>query len=129
MFGRRIVIGLASAVLVVGALGAAYDWQSTRQSANSAMPDVRSPSQKQIADLEPGLQAHPDDTEKLGELGGAYLQKARETGDPAYIRGPSKRLPRCSSRIRKMSPAWRVGLAGALAAPLPRGARGLGPSR
>jgi tetratricopeptide (TPR) repeat protein len=38
----------------------------------------------QISELQARSAAHPDDTEALRELGFAYLQKARENGDPTF---------------------------------------------
>jgi len=37
-----------------------------------------------VAKLQQALQASPDDVKALGELGLAYQQRARETGDPSY---------------------------------------------
>lgn len=38
----------------------------------------------QIEDLQERLRANPDDWQSYSQLGLAYLQRARETGDPAY---------------------------------------------
>src|SRR5262245_62915993 len=39
---------------------------------------------RQIAATQDYLRAHPDDVNALAQLGNLYLQRARETGDPAY---------------------------------------------
>ena len=44
----------------------------------------QSSTDRHVGRLQARLKQRPDDVRALIQLGGAYLQKARETGDPAY---------------------------------------------
>lgn len=46
--------------------------------------DSRPVSERQLAGLQAQLHERPDDIRALAQLGQLYLQRARETGDPAY---------------------------------------------
>ncbi len=49
-------------------------------------------SDRMIQDLQVRLQTNPDEWEAYGQLGLAYLQKARETGDPSYYQKTEEAL-------------------------------------
>ncbi|MCW5852563.1 MAG: tetratricopeptide repeat protein [Anaerolineae bacterium] len=49
---------------------------------------------RQVAALQRRLQTRPDDQRSLSTLGSAYLQKARETGDPSYYGRAEQALQR-----------------------------------
>ncbi len=86
---QRLVITLGAValatVVVVGAQRAT-EWLSPTASASSAevAPDLRSSTDKQVAALQQYLAGQPNDAARTVQLGDAYLQKARESGDPAY---------------------------------------------
>ncbi|RPI31475.1 MAG: hypothetical protein EHM70_11445 [Chloroflexota bacterium] len=50
-----------------------------------------------IEDLQDRLQADPDDWQAYSQLGLAYLQKARETGDPTYYQKAGEAIERSLS--------------------------------
>ncbi len=81
---------LASLVLVVGAVAALAATLrpgksiSPRENAQSTGTLYDSTTDAYIESLQIKLQRRPDDAEALAQLGLADLQKARETGDPAY---------------------------------------------
>ena len=52
--------------------------------APATAPDLRSTTDQQLSSLQSWLREHPEDTRMTAQLGQVYLQKARETGDPAY---------------------------------------------
>lgn len=51
---------------------------------NNRLAAVESPSDRSIAGLQAQLAERPNDLQELTELGFAYLQKARESGDPTF---------------------------------------------
>ena len=51
----------------------------------------------QIQTLQNQLRSHPDDWQAYSQLGLAYLQKARETGDPTYYRKTEEALRKALS--------------------------------
>jgi tetratricopeptide (TPR) repeat protein len=96
---QRVAITLGAVVLtaavVVGAQRGAQWLSGNREATSGAMePDLRSPSERQISALQSRLQQTPDDDLLLAQLGQAYLQKARESGDPAYY-------PRAEETLQK----------------------------
>ena len=52
---------------------------------------------KQIDALQDQLRAHPNDWQSYSQLGLAYLQKARETGDPTYYQRTEESLEKALS--------------------------------
>ena len=52
---------------------------------------------KQIEALQDRLRAHPNDWQSYSQLGLAYLQKARETGDPTYYQKTEEALEKALS--------------------------------
>lgn len=57
---------------------------SARTMIDSAQKAPRPATDRLIASLQQRLRARPEDIPSLANLGSAYLQKARETGDPSY---------------------------------------------
>src|SRR5919109_2620071 len=55
-----------------------YGYLANSASRTNASTDER------IQSIQEQLRAHPDDWQSYSQLGLAYLQKARETGDPSY---------------------------------------------
>src|SRR5947209_16619316 len=47
-------------------------------------PDPRTPAQRAVDDAQARLLRAPNDPHAMGRLASAYLQRARETGDPTY---------------------------------------------
>src|SRR5438128_3557661 len=47
-------------------------------------PDPRTPAQRAVDDAQGRLLRAPNDEHAMGRLASAYLQRARETGDPTY---------------------------------------------
>lgn len=88
--GRRLNLTLA--VLIVLLLGSAWPtvWQALRRDP-AAAPEARPAAvpaapttDRTIASLQARLRERPDDARAFSQLGAAYLQKVRETGDPAF---------------------------------------------
>ena len=81
---------LASLILVVGAMAAfVATLRSSNGSSEVAQPSARaltniSTTDTYIESLQLKLRRNPNDAETLSQLGAAYLQKTRETGDPTY---------------------------------------------
>jgi tetratricopeptide (TPR) repeat protein len=72
---------LAGAAAFVSALG--FSRESDDREANRP-PTVESPTDHAIARLQQRAEDSPQDAGELAELGFAYVQKARESGDPAF---------------------------------------------
>lgn len=86
---RRLALGLIVLVLVVGVViglqvRAARQLSGSTASNGALAPDPRPLSERQIETLQTKLRQNPNDVKSLGQLGQLYLQRARETGDPAY---------------------------------------------
>ncbi len=81
---------VALLVLVAVAVGVGVRVQRARadpgraSALENAAPDSRSPTERQLAALQVRLHDRPDDPALLASLGQIYVQRARETGDPAY---------------------------------------------
>ena len=82
---------LVSSVLLIIGLGAALvsTLQPFRRGSGeqrAPLPDAAAGSQTDtlITNLQRQIEALPDDADGLSQLGFAYLQKTRETGDPTY---------------------------------------------
>jgi len=73
-----IVAGVAALLPVLGLLGGTDEREATRSA------DVESPTDRAVSQLQQQSQANPDEVVSLTQLGFAYLQKARESGDPAF---------------------------------------------
>jgi tetratricopeptide (TPR) repeat protein len=77
-----IVVAAVTLGLVVHARQARSD--AGAAALESAAPDSRSPTERQLAALQIRLHDRPGDPALLASLGQIYVQRARETGDPAY---------------------------------------------
>ncbi len=81
---------MAVFAVIVGIVYATTDaFQPKAQASARAMIDLARKAPRPITDrlissLQQRLRGRPQDTHSLAHLGGAYLQKARETGDPSY---------------------------------------------
>jgi len=83
----RLAILATVLLLLVGiaGIGSALDLFGGSNDVNvNRVPSFESATDSQLADLQQQVAGDPDDVERLGRLGFAYLQKARETGDPAF---------------------------------------------
>jgi tetratricopeptide (TPR) repeat protein len=84
-----LVLGLIALTLVIGVV-VGLQIRATRESGRSSAangglaPDPRPLSERQLETLQAKLRQNPNDVKSLGQLGQLYLQRARETGDPAY---------------------------------------------
>jgi len=87
---RVVMLALIAILIVIGSWRLAPAHNSAQRSSfiNSFGFNVashRSTSlDAQIQSLQSQLKSHPDDWSSYSQLGLAYLQKARETGDPSY---------------------------------------------
>lgn len=90
---NRVMIALLAAIaLLIGAWAANGFADRERAPALPPAADDFGPAarragsatDRRIAELQSQLQATPDDWAAFSQLGAAYLQKARETGDPTY---------------------------------------------
>ncbi len=87
---QRLAFALVALIVVAGvALGLVLHARPARADAGAAAlaaaaPDSRSPTERQLAALQVRLHDRPDDPALLASLGQIYVQRARETGDPAY---------------------------------------------
>jgi tetratricopeptide (TPR) repeat protein len=95
---KAFIAALAAVLLLTGALnlrgvvGGSDDqsWEidPTSRSALDALVDtpmrLPAPLDDRIVSLQDQLRANPNDSQAATSLGQAYLQKARETGDPTY---------------------------------------------
>lgn len=86
---RRLTIALIALVLVVGVvvglqIRAARNTGGSATSGGAIAPDPRPLFERQLETLQVKLRQNPNDVKSLGQLGQLYLQRARETGDPAY---------------------------------------------
>ncbi len=87
---RALILVALLLLLVVGVvLALVVRERQARADAGAAAlaavaPDPRSPTERQLAALQVRLRDRPDDPPLLASLGQIYVQRARETGDPAY---------------------------------------------
>jgi tetratricopeptide (TPR) repeat protein len=89
--GRRLALSTIALVIVASIIVALQvrgthgltGWRNTVGSSTGA-PDTRSPVERQLETVQAQLRQNPNDVKALGQLGQIYLQRARETGDPAY---------------------------------------------
>ena len=131
---RLLVAGIAL-ILVVGlVVGVGIRFQRARSNSGNtvalenAAPDSRSPTERQLAALQVRLHDRPDDPALLASLGQIYVQRARETGDPAYYpRAEEAFRGGVGARCEECRCAGRARLAGPLSPSVPRGPR-LGPA-
>jgi tetratricopeptide (TPR) repeat protein len=90
-----------SIILVSWRLAATQDISSRLQDVYSYLADSASrtnaSTDKLIQDLQKRLKADPNDWQSYSQLGLAYLQKARETGDPTYYQKTEEALDRALS--------------------------------
>lgn len=91
----RLVVGAAAALLIVAIVvgaGSAAGWFSglgkPSDPALRALSDVKPPdwsqTDRQVQSYQDTVKASPDNWRALDALGGLYLQKVREVGDPSY---------------------------------------------
>ena len=100
---NRIVMLSGIAILIV----IASWWLASRQNkevpfaldhfALEASSRTSASTDRQIESLQDQLRAHPGDWQSYSQLGLAYLQKARETGDPTYYQKTEEALDQALS--------------------------------
>ncbi|MDX6540077.1 MAG: hypothetical protein QOI71_1687 [Gaiellales bacterium] len=101
-----LVLGIAAIVTAGGLLAGLRggDDSSTTQAAPSAVRATLDPvtsltgDATQVSELQSRLQLHPANARLEGDLGIAYLQRARETNDPSYYAKASTLLDRSLAR-------------------------------
>jgi tetratricopeptide (TPR) repeat protein len=83
---RRLTFLGAAAVLAAAALLLGGAFRGGGRTAHAAVPAVvpGASAEQRVAELQARLHAVPDDGGAWGQLGVAYEQRARETGDPSY---------------------------------------------
>lgn len=83
---HKIILSIFAALLFVfsGALGMPSPWARTNDLADALLVPRSSSTDGIIGSLQARLRERPTDSRAYSQLGAAYLQKARESGDPAY---------------------------------------------
>jgi len=105
-----VLAGAASVISVLGLFAGSDDRDTSRVAA------VESPSDQAIARLQLLAESSPQNSESLAALGFAYLQKARESGDPAFY----GKADGVFQKTLSLEPAIPFGLLGASAVSLGR---------
>lgn len=99
---NRVVMFVSMLMLIL----IASWWLTTRDSSPSFLADTfpadassrgRASTDTQIEALQEQLRTNSDDWQALSQLGLAYLQKARETGDPSYYQKTEEALDKALS--------------------------------
>ena len=95
---RVVLFALISALLIVASWGFARTANPTLSFPNLELaPDAARTGASvdaQIRNLQDQLEMNPDDWQAYSQLGLAYLQKVRETGDPTYYQKAEQALDR-----------------------------------
>jgi tetratricopeptide (TPR) repeat protein len=101
---NRIVILVFITILIILAswrLASTQDVSSRLQNVYGYLADsvsrTNASTDKLIQDLQDRLRADPNDWQSYSQLGLAYLQKARETGDPTYYQKTEEALDKALS--------------------------------
>src|SRR5918996_2846783 len=95
---RVLMLIFITAIIIIGSwrLTAARDLPSSLEEVYGYLADSTSrtsaSTDTQIQTLQDRLQTNPDDWQAYSQLGLAYLQKARETGDPTYYQKTDEAL-------------------------------------
>jgi tetratricopeptide (TPR) repeat protein len=105
-----VLAGAAAFISALRSFGGPDDQDASRVAA------VESPSDQAIARLQLLAESSPQNIEALAELGFAYLQKARESGDPAFY----SKADDVFQKALNLDPADPSGLLGASAVALAR---------
>ena len=105
-----VLAGAAGVISVLGLFAGSDDRDTSRVAA------VESPSDQAIARLQLLAESSPQNSESLAALGFAYLQKARESGDPAFY----SKADGVFQKTLSLEPAIPFGLLGASAVSLGR---------
>ena len=126
-----LVLGIAAIVVAGGLLAGLRGGgaSTTPPAAPSAVRATLDPvtsltgDATQVSELQSRLALHPANARLQGDLGIAYLQRARETNDPSYYsEGAHAAQPLPQARPRRARCHDRRGLAGAVVPRFPRGA-------
>jgi tetratricopeptide (TPR) repeat protein len=96
---RRALIFVLSLIAIIALSWGAARWlaqpadqAAARDYLNGVAGRAGSSADRRLAELQGQLQTNPDDWFAYGQLGAAYLQKARETGDPTYYQKAEEAL-------------------------------------
>jgi tetratricopeptide (TPR) repeat protein len=95
---RVIILVFITVIIIIGSwrLTSARDLPSSLEDVYGYLADSTSrtsaSTDTQIRTLQDRLQTNPDDWQAYSQLGLAYLQKARETGDPTYYQKTEEAL-------------------------------------
>ena len=102
-FSRVIILVFITAIIILGSwrLTSARDLPSPLEDVYGYMADSTSRTSAstdgQIQTLQDRLKTNPNDWQSYSQLGLAFLQKARETGDPTYYQKTEEALDRALS--------------------------------
>lgn len=77
--------------------GSAFSSPELNTFASDTASRTNASTDAQIQTLQDQLRAHPNDSQAYSQLGLAYLQKARETGDPTYYQKTEEALDKALS--------------------------------
>src|SRR5262245_59373857 len=101
---RQKIIYIISALILVGGF---FFWRISQGVSNENfnirgvmterlhyIPGANSNSDKYISELEAQIKDNPSNSSLYNMLGGAYLQKARETSDPLFYTQAEEKLKR-----------------------------------
>ena len=89
---QRIIIATAALAVAIGAAAGLWQWRSraavpalaAQQLAAAAQARPVDKTDRLIWDYQQRVRQSPGDVQAYAVLGAAYLQKARDTGDPTY---------------------------------------------
>jgi tetratricopeptide (TPR) repeat protein len=118
-FNRVIMFALIAALMIIvswrlaPAHSSAQFFSFVNGFAYDAASRASTSLDTQIQSLQSQLRSHPDDWQSYSQLGLAYLQKARETGDPTYYQKTEEALNKALSY--QPDDYVSVGASGALA--------------
>jgi hypothetical protein len=100
-----LILAGATAFASTGLLGGSYESRSSRVPATESRTDLT------IEQLQQRLGESPQEISSLNDLGYAYLQKARESGDPSFY----SKADGVFRQVLNFHPADQSGLLGASA--------------
>jgi tetratricopeptide (TPR) repeat protein len=95
---RVVILALIAAIIVIASWvisprrGSVSLFQDLESYVSDSTSRTNASTDRQIQTLQERLKANPNDWQSYSQLGLAYLQKARETGDPSYYQKTEEAL-------------------------------------